>query len=41
MRSVTVCVIGRTPHFLDEAAMPARVWVWITQAMSGRTLWIT
>ena len=31
---------GNSPHFIAATAMPARVWVWIMQATSGRALWI-
>ena len=37
---MAVCVIGSRPHFIAETAMPARVWVWITQATSWRAPWI-
>ena len=31
--------MGRSPPLTAETAMPARVWVWITQAASCRAMW--
>lgn len=37
---IEVWFSGSRPQAMDDTAMPARVWVCVTQATSGLALWI-